>query len=303
MYAIDGDEKEEQIKLKNCRHPCVEVQDDIDFQPNSAYLNKTDRQFQIITGPNMGGKSTFIRQVAINILMAQIGCFIPSDSNSTVSVRNAILARIGAADCQLRGISTFMSEMLETNSIISTADSKSLIIIDELGRGTSTSDGYGLARAISEYIINKIGAFTLFATHFHELIDLQYFYPTKAFNLSMHSLFENGKLKMTYKIEEGGVEESFGIHVAKLADFPDKVIKIAEKKSLQLNKLANQDMNNQNENEEQKDNQEQNEQELKKINYVLWKFCNADLKSMNHEELKEFFSNLSEPTPQQYNYN
>ena len=223
------------ITIVNGRHPVVErALTDERFVPNDTYLSNKDAQLIILTGPNMSGKSTYLRQVALIVLLTQIGSFVPADS-ATIGLVDRIFTRVGLQDDLVTGQSTFMIEMVETANILNNATSKSLIILDEIGRGTSTYDGLSIAQAVAEYIHNhpRLGAKTLFATHYHELVELANFLP-RIRNFSIAVSEENGKVVFLRKIIPGGADKSYGIHVAQLAGLPRAVIHRAEEVLIEL---------------------------------------------------------------------
>lgn len=213
-------------EIKEGRHPVVEkVVDRNNFTPNDTNLHK-DRFLHLITGPNMSGKSTYIRQVAHIQILAQIGSFVPADS-AKISIVDGIYTRIGAGDALAEGLSTFMVEMIETAKILKNATKNSLIILDEVGRGTSTVDGLCIARAVLEHIHNNMKCKTLFATHFHELISLdQRLKYMRNYHVRISEV--NGEIKFLHKLEKGGTDKSYGIEVAKLAGLPSEVTNRAE---------------------------------------------------------------------------
>lgn len=212
------------IKISAGRHPVVEKMTfSGDFIPNDIILDNKDRRLLLITGPNMGGKSTILRQVALTVLMSHIGCFVPADT-AEIGLVDRIFTRVGASDNLIKGQSTFMVEMQEAANILNNATEKSLIILDEIGRGTSTYDGVSIAWAITEYIHNTIKAKTLFASHYHELIEVVESLP-HAKNLSVAVKEKDDGVIFLYKLNEGGIDRSYGIEVARLAGLPNEIIK------------------------------------------------------------------------------
>ena len=216
------------IIIKDGRHPIVEkfVKDSY-FVPNDTALDLSSNKVMIITGPNMAGKSTYMRQVAIITLMAQIGSFVPARS-AKIGIVDKIFTRVGASDDLASGQSTFMLEMNEVAAILKNATKRSLIIYDEVGRGTSTFDGMSIARAVVEYTYSKkIGAKTLFATHYHELIDMEDKFPGIV-NYNIAAKKRGDSITFLRKIVRGGTDDSYGIEVAKLAGVPNEVVKRAK---------------------------------------------------------------------------
>lgn len=234
------------LNLENSRHPVVErVMDHNDYVPNDCLLNK-ENFIYLITGPNMSGKSTYMRQVAIISIMAQMGSFVPCDK-ATLPIFDQIFTRIGAADDLVSGKSTFMVEMLEAQKALTYATADSLIIFDEIGRGTSTYDGLALAQSMIEYVAKTSHAKTLFSTHYHELTDLDQELSCLK-NVHVAADEYQGELIFLHKVKDGAVDDSYGIQVAKLADLPNEVIERAqvildqfEQKSTQSSQIRSQD--------------------------------------------------------------
>lgn len=267
------------VEIKEGRHPVVEkmLENSEGFVQNDTKLDITQNRVAIITGPNMAGKSTYMRQVALICLMAQIGSFVPAES-AHLGIVDKIFTRVGASDDLSMGQSTFMVEMAEVANILKDATPKSLVILDEIGRGTSTYDGLSIAWAVAEYIAQKIGCKTLFATHYHELVQLE----EKIAGIKNYSIAvkEKGEdIIFLRKIIEGGTDESYGIHVAKLAGVPNDVVKRANKI---LNSLEKGDVKV----KETKEDKKQVEGQLD--------LCNLQFADIAHELDK---INLNELTP------
>jgi DNA mismatch repair protein MutS len=223
------------IDIKDGRHPVVEKMLNDPFIPNDTYLDSDDNRLSIITGPNMAGKSTYMRQAALIVLMAQIGSFVPAQS-AQIGAVDRIFTRVGASDDLASGQSTFMIEMVEVANILNNATNNSLLILDEIGRGTSTFDGLSIAWAVLEYITDKksVGAKTLFATHYHEITELEgKLSGVKNYCITVKEQGED--IIFLRKIVRGGADHSYGVQVGKLAGLPNKVIKRANEILKQLN--------------------------------------------------------------------
>jgi DNA mismatch repair protein MutS len=221
-YSKPSFSNERRVYIKEGRHPVVEkVLNAQEYVPNDCYMD-ADREMLLITGPNMSGKSTYMRQIALTAILAQIGCYVPA-AEAVLPIFDQVFTRIGAADDLISGQSTFMVEMLEARNAIVNATQNSLILFDEIGRGTSTYDGMALAQAIIEYIHNRIGAKTLFSTHYHELTVLEEELQ-KVKNIHVSAVEQNGRVVFLHKIMEGAADKSYGIHVAQLAELPNELI-------------------------------------------------------------------------------
>jgi len=268
----------------------------MEFIPNDVNLKLgSDSNFLLVTGPNMGGKSTYIRSLGAIVCLAQIGSYVPA-TYAKMNLCHSLLARVGAGDLQDRGISTFMAEMLEASSILRTATHRSLIIIDELGRGTSTFDGYGLARAISEYLQHKVGCLTVFATHFHELTHMpgvqnchvtahqHHHQKTKVQGYDeQDETMENsgtttsgnnggGGLTFLYQVKPGPCLESFGIQVAEMANVPSVVIRDAKRKAAELEDFGSSSSSSSNQQQLPQLSQQQ-----RRLRSFRERFCSLDI--------------------------
>ncbi|HHX57429.1 MAG TPA: DNA mismatch repair protein MutS [Clostridiales bacterium] len=280
--SIDG-----VIDIKDGRHPVVELmlKEEV-FVPNDTYLDIKANKMSIITGPNMSGKSTYMRQVALITLMAQIGCFVPA-RYAKISVADKIFTRVGASDDLSAGQSTFMVEMSEVADILRYATKNSLVILDEVGRGTSTFDGVSIAKAVAEHICNSrsLGCKTLFATHYHELIELEYTNEGIR-NFSIAVKKHGDKIRFLRKIVPGGVDDSYGIDVARLAGIPNKVISRAKDFLLEMEDHSNSDNTLSNKNDAQISFSSLNNE------VIADKLRKTNVDELTDEECREFIEDL-----------
>ncbi len=303
------------LKINSGRHPVLNAILKHDFVPNDVHFKESERQVLILTGPNMGGKSTYLRQTALITVLAQIGSFVPADA-ATIGLVDRIFTRIGAADNMMEGESTFMVEMREAAFILANATSRSLLLIDELGRGTATQDGLSLAQATLEWISDRIGARTLFATHFHELTALDSALPAVV-NLSVGSTEVEGDIIFTHSICEGPASKSYGLEVAKLAGLPQELLgrakeimsgdtnsqKDPQKASAQLSMFGNSTYSDQSGEVKTRDVVRVVEKviekvvepsDYKKIKVVAEKILSADLNSLTPLAALNLLANLKE---------
>ena len=274
-YVRPNINEDDKLDIKNGRHPVVEnIVGEENFVPNDTYLNTGENIINIITGPNMAGKSTYMRQTAVIALMAHIGSFVPAEY-ANIPILDRIFTRVGASDDLSQGQSTFMVEMSEVSHILKNATDKSLVILDEIGRGTSTYDGISLAWSIVEYIQSRIKCKTLFATHYHELTDLENeFSEVKNYSIAVKE--DDDNIIFLRKIIPTGADKSYGIYVAKLAKLPDEVINRSREilSDLEKNHIYNSVAIN------------------KDIDRVLETINNAEISSSNNDKL--YIENIKE---------
>lgn len=273
------------LEMKASRHALIESNlFQKNFIPNDIFLDKEKKRLNIITGPNMGGKSTFIRQVALICFMAQIGSFVPCAS-ARLPLLSQIMCRVGSSDIQLKGISTFFSEMIEVSAIVKNANEKTLVIIDELGRGTSTYEGFGISWSVAHYLLNTIKCFCLFATHFHEMANLEDEQPG-VINSHVAAKVDSEKRKISflYEVKKGYADKSYGVHVAEIAKLPKNVIDKAFEKSKELESVENRHYF-QTKMKEQKTNENQNASICKQYETLLKTVFNT-------EKEQEFINNV-----------
>ncbi len=277
------------IEIKDGRHPVVELMlDDEVFVPNDTYIDIKSNRMSVITGPNMSGKSTYMRQVALITLMAQMGSFVPA-KYARISVVDKIFTRIGASDDLTAGQSTFMVEMSEVADILKHATKYSLVILDEVGRGTSTFDGISIARSVAEHICmgKELGCKTLFATHYHELIVLEAEIPgIKNYSIAVKKHGEN--IRFLRKIVPGGIDDSYGIEVAKLAGIPNKVISRAKELLAELEKNSENHKRIDDENEDQISFYHLNQEN------IIDRIRKTNISELSDIECREFLEDLSE---------
>ncbi|MDQ6967191.1 MAG: DNA mismatch repair protein MutS, partial [Mariprofundaceae bacterium] len=227
----------QQLKIEGGRHPVVEHSlRDENFVANDTHMHTKSRRFMLLTGPNMGGKSTYMRQVAWIVWLSHTGCFVPADA-ARVPLTTRLFTRVGAGDELASGRSTFMVEMMETATILNQLQPRSLVIVDEIGRGTSTWDGLAIAWAVAEQLIAAPGVLSLFATHYHELTDLPEEYE-QAFNASVTVREWNGQVIFMHKVVEDAADQSYGVAVAQLAGLPPEVVKRAREHLYRLEHAA-----------------------------------------------------------------
>ncbi|MDO4731088.1 MAG: DNA mismatch repair protein MutS [Clostridia bacterium] len=296
-YCKPNIDETTRLQITNSRHPVIERLLDKNefFVPNDVYLDTDENQINIITGPNMAGKSTYMRQIALIVVMAQIGSFVPA-RKADIGIVSKVFTRVGASDELAMGRSTFMVEMIEVANILKSSDKNSLIILDEIGRGTSTFDGMSIAQAVIEYIVNnkKIGAKTLFATHYHELTDLEDKLPgVKNYNILVKK--RDDDITFLRKIVRGKADDSYGIEVAKLAGVPKGVLKRAKEILKELESGQNMQLRiDMSEDKQEKQQHEDDKEVQTKAKSIVDKLKSKDINTFTPIEAMNFLYELIE---------